>query len=110
LGRTFSFRRNGKRKVKIKKRLHYEVVFLCNFYHYSSGSGAPTGQTPAQVPHPIQASLLITYLLSPCEIQDTGQLALHAPHPIHLSVILYAIFFSPPLATFFITFVSISLC
>lgn len=58
---------------------------------YSSGSGAPTGQTPLQVPHPIQAFGSISYLPLPSVMQDTGQAAAQAPQAIHLSVILYAI-------------------
>ena len=42
----------------------------------------------------MNTSLFITYLSSPCEMQDTGQLAAHAPQLIHLSVILYAIYFT----------------
>lgn len=63
-------------------------------YLYSSSTGASTGQTPAQVPHPIQADASITYLSSPCEIHPTGQFAAHAPQLIHFSVILYAILFT----------------
>jgi hypothetical protein len=58
---------------------------------YSSDSGAPTGQTPLQVPHPIQAFGSISYLPLPSVMQDTGQAAAQAPQAIHLSVILYAI-------------------
>ena len=61
------------------------------FLFYSS-SGALTGHTPAHVPHPIHTSLSITYVVSPCDMQDTGHSAAHAPQLIHLSVILYAIF------------------
>ena len=63
------------------------------FLNYSS-SGALTGQTPAQVPHPMHVFLSITYVVSPCDIHDTGHSAAHAPQLIHLSVILYAILFT----------------
>jgi hypothetical protein len=53
-----------------------------------SASGAPIGQTPAQVPHSIQADASITYLSSPCEIQLIGQALAQAPQLIHLSEIL----------------------
>jgi hypothetical protein len=59
-------------------------------FFYSS-SGAPTGQTPAQVPQEIHADASITNLSSPCEIHPTGHSAAQAPQEIHLSVILYAI-------------------
>ena len=52
-------------------------------YDNYSSTGALTGQTAAHVPHPMHASLSITYWLSPCEIQDTGQELAHAPHDIH---------------------------
>jgi uncharacterized protein involved in high-affinity Fe2+ transport len=58
---------------------------------YSASSGALTGHTPAQVPHPIQEFLSITYVVSPCDMHPTGHSAAQAPQLIHLSVILYAI-------------------
>lgn len=60
--------------------------------NYYCSSGALTGQTPAHVPHPIQADSSITNFPSPCDMHPTGHSAAHAPHPIHASVILYAIY------------------
>ena len=56
-----------------------------------SSTGAPTGQTPAQAPQPMQVSASITYLPSPAEIADTGHSASQAPQEMQSAVILYAI-------------------
>ena len=69
-----------------------------------SSSGASTGQTPAQVPHPIHCAGSILYLSSPSVIQPTGHSAAHAPHLIHFSVILYAMSFTTFQSSFFIVF------
>lgn len=76
---------NSNKKIK---KLHCVTSFhLISFY---SSQGAPTGQTPSQVPQDIHADASITNLSSPCEIHPTGHSAAQAPHDIHLSVILYA--------------------
>lgn len=54
-------------------------------------AGAPTGQTPSQAPHSMQASGSISYLSAPSEIAPTGHSAEQAPHEMHSSEIAYAI-------------------
>ena len=57
-----------------------------------SATGAPTGQTPAQAPHSMQVSALISYLPLPSEIADTGHSASQAPQLMQASLIAYAMF------------------
>ena len=77
-----------------KNEDHFNTVAFEINFHYSS-SGAPTGQTPAHVPHDMHAFASISYFPSPCFIHSIGHCAAQAPHEIHLSEILYAIIFTP---------------
>lgn len=68
-----------------------EEISLFLELFYSSFTGAPTGQTLAQVPHSIHAEASILYLSPSFAIHCTGQAAAHAPQAIQASDILYAI-------------------
>ena len=78
------------KRLQIDKKLGIEE-YIFNPYIFYSSSGAPTGQTPAQVPQEIHADASITNLSSPCDMHPTGHSAAQAPQDIHLSVILYAL-------------------
>ncbi len=53
-------------------------------------------RAPAQAPHSMQVSALISYLPLPSEIADTGHSASQAPQLMQASVILYAMGNTPP--------------
>lgn len=83
-----------------KKHGGKPAVLFC-FFRFEpnaaySATGAPTGQTPAQAPHSMQVSALISYLPLPSEIADTGHSASQAPQLMQASVILYAMGNTPP--------------
>ena len=61
-----------------------------------SATGAPTGQTPAQAPHSMQVSALISYLPSPSAIAPTGHSPAQEPHIMQPPPITYAIGIAPP--------------
>lgn len=77
------------RKTKIQK-LPFRNRSPANSQNqnWSSGFGASTGQTPEQVPQPMQSFGFITYLLSPFFMHETGHDAAQAPQLIHSSPIL----------------------
>ena len=67
------------------------IFALCGYCDYSSFTGAPTGQAPAQAPHSRHSSASITYLSSPSVMHPTGHSSAQAPHLMQSSVILKAI-------------------
>ena len=71
-------------------------AFYTSDEHYAC-SGAPTGQTLAQLPHSMHVSASITYFESPSAMHDTGHSEAQAPQLMHSSEIAYAINKTPPL-------------